>query len=60
MSSKLKYPFGTISIPEKSKKLIMEALETTRVSSGKYVREFEKLFAKMNGTKEAVAVSTIV
>ncbi len=55
---KLRYPFGTISIPEKSKKLIMEALETTRVSSGKYVREFEDLFAKMNGTKEAVAVST--
>ena len=47
--SKMNYPFGTISIPEKSKKLIMDALETKRVSSGKYVREFEELFAKMNG-----------
>jgi len=56
--SKMNYPFGTISIPEKSKKLIMDALETKRVSSGKYVREFEELFAKMNGTKEAVAVSS--
>lgn len=56
--NKISYPFGTISIPERSKKLIMEALETKRVSSGKYVREFEELFAKMNGTREAVAVST--
>lgn len=53
-----KYSFGTITITEKAKKLVNEALNSTRVSSGKYVREFERLFADMNGTKEAVAVST--
>jgi dTDP-4-amino-4,6-dideoxygalactose transaminase len=55
---KIQYPFGTISIPEKSKKLILEALETKQVSCGKYVHQFEQAFAKMNGTKEAVAVSS--
>jgi dTDP-4-amino-4,6-dideoxygalactose transaminase len=54
----MKVPFGTISIPEKSKELILKALESTRVSSGKYVREFEKKFAEIVGVKEAVAVST--
>jgi dTDP-4-amino-4,6-dideoxygalactose transaminase len=56
--SRITYPFGTISIPEKAKTLVLEALETKRVSSGKFVREFEELFARMNGTAEAVAVST--
>ncbi len=56
--AEIKYSFGTISITEKAKKLINEALDSTRVSSGKYVRLFEQLFAEMNGTKEAVAVST--
>lgn len=54
----MKIPFGTISITEKSKKLIAEILESDRLSSGKYVREFEKKFAELIGTKEAVAVST--
>jgi len=47
-----------MSITEKSKKLINEILELKRVSSGKYVREFEKKFAKLVGTKEAVALSS--
>ncbi len=54
----MKVPFGTILITQKSKDLINEVLNSTRVSSGKYVREFEKAFAEIVGTKEAVAVSS--
>ncbi len=54
----MRIPFGTISITERSKKLIQEILDLTRVSSGKHVREFEKRFAELIGTKEAVAVSS--
>ena len=54
----MKIPFGTISITDKSKELIKEILDSGRVSSGKYVREFEEEFAKLVGTKEAVAVGT--
>ena len=55
---KMKIPFGTISIPEESKDLIKQILDSKRVSSGKYVREFEERFAKLVGTKTAVAVSS--
>jgi dTDP-4-amino-4,6-dideoxygalactose transaminase len=58
MAKKIKVPFGTISIPEKSKELILQALGSKRISSGKYVREFEEKFAKLLGVKEAVAVSS--
>ena len=58
MAKKIKVPFGTISIPEKSKELIRQALEAKRISSGKYVREFEEKFAKLLGVEEAVAVSS--
>jgi len=54
----MKIPFGTISVTEKSKKLIADILETNRLSSGKYVRQFEIMFAELVGAKEAVAVST--
>lgn len=54
----MKIPFGTISVTEKSKKLIEQILESNRLSSGKFVREFEKRFAELAGTKESVAVST--
>lgn len=54
----MKIPFGTIKITEKSKKIINEILEKNRLSSGKYVREFEKSFAELTGTKEAIAVSS--
>lgn len=57
-AKKMAVPFGTISIPEKSKELIREILETRRVSSGKYVRQFEERFAELLGVKEAVAVSS--
>ena len=54
----MKIPFGTMSITKKSKELINEILVSNRVSSGKYVREFEKKFAQLVGTKEAVALSS--
>ncbi len=54
----MKIPFGTISITEKSKELINKILDSGRVSTGKYVREFEERFAKLMGVKEAVAVSS--
>jgi len=54
----MKVPFGTISITEESKVLIREILDSGRVSSGRYVREFENKFAKITGVKEAVAVSS--
>lgn len=58
MRDAMKVPFGTISIPQKSKDLIGEVLETKRVSSGKFVRMFEDKFADLLGVKEAVAVSS--
>jgi dTDP-4-amino-4,6-dideoxygalactose transaminase len=54
----MRVPFGTISIPQKSRDLIGEVLETKRVSSGKFVRMFEDKFADLLGVKEAVAVSS--
>lgn len=54
----MKVPFGTLYITDNSKKLIGEILKTGRVSCGKYVREFERKFAELTGTKEAVAVSS--
>lgn len=54
----MRIPFGTVAISERTKALIIEALNSNRVSSGRLVREFEKKFAELVGTKEAVAVST--
>ncbi len=54
----MRIPFGTISITKKSKDLINKILDSGRVSSGKYVREFEERFAKLVGSREAVAVSS--
>lgn len=54
----MRIPFGTLSVTPRAKELIMEALEANRLSSGKLVRQFEKKFAELTGTKEAVAVST--
>ena len=58
MTKKLKVPFGALTITDTSKRLIKEILDSNRVSSGKYVRELEKRFAELTGTKEAVAVSS--
>jgi len=51
MAKKIRIPFGTVSITEKSKKLIQEILDSTRVSSGKYVREFENKFTEHESRK---------
>ena len=51
-------PFGTITVTDLAKKLINEALDAKRISSGKLVREFERKFAELHGVKEAVAVSS--
>lgn len=58
MTRKITIPFGTITITESAKRLIMESLETKRISCGKLVREFEDRFASLLGVGEAVAVST--
>lgn len=54
----MKVPFGTISITPESKRLISSALKTGRVSCGRYVFEFEKKFARLIGTSQAVALSS--
>jgi len=54
----MKIPFGTITITKRAKELINDALDLGRVSSGKYVRRLEEEFARMVGTREAVALSS--
>lgn len=56
--SRYRVPFGTVSITPVARKLIDEALKTKFVTRGKLVAEFERQFAKLFGTKEAVAVSS--
>ncbi len=58
VKTQYKVPFGTVSITEEAKALIHEALETKFVTRGKYVAEFENLFAKLFKNKFAVAVSS--
>ena len=53
-----KVTFGTIQIPERSKQLIFDALESSHISSGKMVRQFEDRFAQLLGVQSAVAVSS--
>lgn len=54
----MKIPFGTLSISARSKDLVKKALSSKRVSSGRYVRQFEEAFADILGVKEAVAVAS--
>lgn len=54
----MKIAFGTLEVNSKSKRLVNAALSSNRVSSGVYVRELEKRFARLIGTREAVAVSS--
>lgn len=54
----LSLPFGTITITDTAKRLINEALDAKRISSGRLVREFEARFANLLGVREAVAVSS--
>jgi dTDP-4-amino-4,6-dideoxygalactose transaminase len=54
----MKIPFGTVSITDESRQLIMDCLDIGRVSSGKLVRQFEERIAELIGVREAVAVSS--
>ncbi|PIQ87171.1 MAG: aminotransferase DegT [Candidatus Omnitrophica bacterium CG11_big_fil_rev_8_21_14_0_20_43_6] len=54
----MKVPFGMISITNKSRQLINQAIDSGRVSNGKFVREFEEKFARLVKAKEAVALSS--
>jgi len=54
----MQIPFGTITITKESRGLINKILDSRRVSNGRYVRQFEKQFAGLVGTKEAVALSS--
>jgi dTDP-4-amino-4,6-dideoxygalactose transaminase len=58
MKSRYKVPFGTVSITKVARQLINKALDTKFVTKGKYVAQFERNFAKLFGSKEAVALSS--
>ncbi|MBU0492493.1 MAG: DegT/DnrJ/EryC1/StrS family aminotransferase [Chloroflexi bacterium] len=50
---------GTVSVGPEAKRLINEALDKNRISQGRLVRRFERLFAAYHGpTTHAVAVGT--
>lgn len=54
----MRIPFGTFTITDKARELINKALDSSRVTSGRYVREFEKRFAERIGARESVALGT--
>jgi CDP-4-dehydro-6-deoxyglucose reductase, E1 len=54
----MRVTFGTVSITDRSKELIRKILSSKRVTCGKLVRELEKRFADVIGSKEAVSVSS--
>jgi dTDP-4-amino-4,6-dideoxygalactose transaminase len=54
----MKLTFGSISLPKTSKDLIKKAIDSNRLTCGAYVRQLEKMFARMIGAKHAVAVSS--
>ncbi|MHC1745267.1 MAG: DegT/DnrJ/EryC1/StrS family aminotransferase [Syntrophobacteraceae bacterium] len=56
--AQFRVPFGTITITETAKHLILESLDNKRISSGRLVRQFEETFAALLGVKEAVALSS--
>ena len=45
---------GYASVTELEKKYVMDALDSQRLSQGKYVAQFEKKFASMHGCKYGV------
>lgn len=54
----MKIPFGTISITQRARDLIDQALDAKRVSCGRLCHQFETEFAKLIGVSHAVAVAT--
>ncbi|MBI5375534.1 MAG: DegT/DnrJ/EryC1/StrS family aminotransferase [Candidatus Schekmanbacteria bacterium] len=53
-----KITVGSAIISDRAKALVNQALDSNRISSGKFVSEFEKLFAKYHGVRNAISVST--
>mgnify|MGYP003393921473 CR=1 FL=1 len=53
-----KVPFGTVSITEKAKRLIDDAIARQWLTKGRYVSEFEDKFAALFGVKYGIAVSS--
>jgi len=58
LSKKMKVPFGAMTITPHARDLVNKALDSTRVSGGQYVHEFEDRFAKLVGVRHAVALSS--
>lgn len=58
MPEQVRIPFGTITITATAHRLVNEALDSRRISSGRLVRNFEERFAALLGVQEAVAVSS--
>ncbi len=56
--TKMRIPFGAITITERSRQLVNECLDKGRISGGRLVRELEERFAEHIGVNEAVAVSS--
>ncbi|HOW35779.1 MAG TPA: DegT/DnrJ/EryC1/StrS family aminotransferase [Candidatus Omnitrophota bacterium] len=54
----MKVPFGAMTITPHARDLVNKALDSTRVSGGQYVHEFEDRFAKLVGVRHAVALSS--
>ena len=54
----LNYSFGTVTITDKAKDLVNQALDQGRLSCGRLVQEFEQRFADLVGVREAVAVAS--
>lgn len=58
MSSHFKIRVAEPNIEEEDAKAMYQAVKENRLSSGKYVEEFENEFAKYVGVKEAIAVNS--
>lgn len=54
----MRIPFGTLSLTESARDMVLESLDQGRISSGRLVRRFEEKIAALVGTREAVAVSS--
>lgn len=58
LKSHCRVPFGTVSITDKARHLINDALDRRWVTKGRYVKELEDRFAELFGVAHAVAVSS--
>ena len=54
----MRIPFGTLTLTDRAKELVRQALDSGRLTSGHLVREFEDRYAEKVGAKYAVAVSS--